>query len=149
MSLHSLVPQQRIVIILVLLVHHSQCLNSLDMINQAFKISEPTGHPILINWFSFCKATNCWVCTAFAIILEYSFHLWDPAPSSNIKYLTSAIDVYKSSGKHVTVTAAVENIFEEEKGLLFGEVEDIENSGKSTFAQKLIQIALENRLHLK
>ncbi|KAF8801697.1 hypothetical protein BYT27DRAFT_6788105 [Phlegmacium glaucopus] len=26
-----------------------------------FKISEPTGHPILINWFSFCKATNCWV----------------------------------------------------------------------------------------
>ncbi|KAF8808199.1 hypothetical protein BYT27DRAFT_7190334 [Phlegmacium glaucopus] len=86
---------------------------------------------------------------AFAIILEYSFHLWDQAPSSSIEHLTCAINVYKLSGNHVTVTAAVEKIFEEEKGLLFGEVEDIENSGKSTFAQKLIQIALENRLRLK
>ncbi|KAF8801439.1 hypothetical protein BYT27DRAFT_7198216 [Phlegmacium glaucopus] len=85
---------------------------------------------------------------AFAIILEYSFHLWDPAPSSSIKYLTSAIDVYKSSSKHVTVTAAVEKIFEEEKGLLFGEVGGIEHFGKSTFAQKLTQIALENWLSL-
>ncbi|KAF8800533.1 hypothetical protein BYT27DRAFT_7262934 [Phlegmacium glaucopus] len=81
---------------------------------------------------------------AFAIILEYSFYLWDQAPSSSIKYLASTIDVYKSSGKHVTVTAAVEKFFEEEKGLLLGEVEDIENLG--TFAQKLAQIALENRL---
>ncbi|KAF8800540.1 hypothetical protein BYT27DRAFT_7200165, partial [Phlegmacium glaucopus] len=81
---------------------------------------------------------------AYAIILEYSFYLWDPAPSSNIKYLTSAINVYKSSGKHVIVTAAVEKIFEEEKGLLFGK-QYIKNSAKSTFAQKLIQIALENR----
>ncbi|KAF8815111.1 hypothetical protein BYT27DRAFT_6825376 [Phlegmacium glaucopus] len=85
---------------------------------------------------------------AFSIILEYSFHLWDPAPSSSIKYLASAIDVYKSSSKHVTVTAAVEKIFEEEKRL-FVEVEGIENSSKSTFAQKLTQIALENCLHLK
>jgi hypothetical protein len=82
----------------------------------------------------------------FAIILEYSFYLWDPAPSSSIKYLTSAVNVYKSSGKHVIVTAAVEKIFEEEKEFLFGEVEDIENSGESTFAQKLVQIATENRL---
>ncbi|KAF8805159.1 hypothetical protein BYT27DRAFT_7192817 [Phlegmacium glaucopus] len=130
------------------------------------RLFEPTGHPILIDWFSFCKATNCWVWywsviihdfyfilfsfhIAFAIILEYSFHLWDPAPSSSIKYLISAVNVYKSSGKHVTVTAAVEKIFEEEKELLFGEVADIENSAKSTFAQKLIQIAVENGLHLK
>jgi len=70
--------------------------------------------------------------------------LWYSTPLGNIKQLTSAIDVYKSSGKHVTATEAIDMIFEEKH--LFGEVKGSEDPGKSTFAQLLTQIALENRL---
>jgi hypothetical protein len=66
-------------------------------------------------------------------------------PSSNIKLLTSAIDFYKSSNKHVTVNKAVDMIFEEEKHL-FGDAKGSEDSSKSAFSQLLVQIALDNRL---
>jgi hypothetical protein len=82
--------------------------------------------------------------TALAIILEHSFYLWARAPSPNIKPLTSAIDVYKSSGKHVTATDAIDKIFGED---LFGKGKSSGDPSKSDkFAQLLAQIALENRL---
>jgi len=45
----------------------------------------------------------------------------------------------------MTATEAVDKIFEEERHL-FGEAQVHEDPGKSAFAQRLAQIALENRL---
>jgi len=81
-----------------------------------------------------------------AIILDYSFYLWDTSPSNSIEFLNSAIDVYKSSENHVAVTEAIDMIFEEQKGLLFGKAQDSGASSKSTFAWQLTQVALKNRL---
>jgi len=82
---------------------------------------------------------------ALAIILDYSFYLWNSSPSNSIESLNSAIDVYKSSGNHVTVTKAIDMIFEE-KGLLFGKAQGSRNFSKSIFASQITQVALKNRL---
>jgi len=81
-----------------------------------------------------------------AIILDYSFYLWNSSPSSSIESLNSAIDVYKSSGNHVTVTEAIDIIFEEQERLLFEKGQDSRSSSNSTFAQQLTEVALKNRL---
>jgi len=85
---------------------------------------------------------------AFSIILEHSFYLWDQTQSNSIQYLTSAIDVYKSSGKHVTVTKAIDTVFKEEERHLFEEANGSDDPGESAFVERLAQIALENRLSI-
>ena len=83
---------------------------------------------------------------ALAIILDYSFYLWDSSPSNSIEFLISAIDVYKSSGNHMTVTEAIDIIFEEQERLLFEKGQDSRSSSNSTFARQLTEVALKNRL---
>jgi len=78
---------------------------------------------------------------ALAIILEHSFYLWDPAPSNNIQYLISAIDVYISSKKHAAVIQAVDNAFKADERAFGSRV-----APESTLAERLVRIALDNRL---
>ncbi len=91
------------------------------------------GHPRSVLFFFHFN-------TALAIILEHSFYLWDKSPLSGTKHLITATNVYKASEKHVTVMDAVKMVFEEDK------VEEAKGSKDLSFSQKLIQIALKNRL---
>ena len=86
--------------------------------------------------------------TALAIIAEQSFYLWDRAPSENPAFFISAIGTYESSSKHVTVMQAVDEAFKEDGGHLFEEVKGNEDPEKSAFAERLLQITLDNRLRM-
>jgi len=46
----------------------------------------------------------------------------------------------------MTVTEAIDIIFEEQKSLLFEKAQGSRDSSKSTFARQLTQVALKNRL---
>jgi len=83
---------------------------------------------------------------ALAIIAEHSFYLWDQAPSNNASILTLAVDIYQSSTKHTTVTEAVDEAFKEDGGHLFNEAKHCEYPQMSAFAERLVQIVLDNRL---
>jgi hypothetical protein len=72
--------------------------------------------------------------------------LWDRKPSNKATFLITAIDAYKTSNKHTAVTQAVDEIFNEHKGRLFEEAKRSRNPSKSAFAERLVQIALDNRL---
>ena len=80
---------------------------------------------------------------ALAIIAEHSFYLWEREPSSSKAPLVSAINAYKSSTKHIAVTQAVDEIFKDDQGAVgLGYTEE------SSFAKRLLQIALDNCLHM-
>ena len=81
-----------------------------------------------------------------AIIAELSFYLWDQAPSDNDAFLISAIEIYGSSTKHKIVVDAVNKVFKEDEGHLFDEAKYSRYPQKSTFVERLVQIALDNRL---
>jgi len=83
---------------------------------------------------------------ALAIIIEHSFYLWDRAPSNICDRLISAINVYQSSTKHATVTLAVDETFNAVERDLLKEAKGSRSPEKSTFAETLAQIALDNRL---
>jgi len=72
--------------------------------------------------------------------------LWNSSPSNSIEFLNSAIDVYKSSENHVTVTEAIDIIFEEQERLLVEKGQDSRSSSNSTFAWQLTEVALKNHL---
>ena len=81
-----------------------------------------------------------------AIIAEHSFYLWDQAPSNNDAFLITAIKIYESSTKHKTVMDAVDKVFKEDEGHLFDEAKHSQDPQESTFANRLVQIAFDNRL---
>jgi hypothetical protein len=60
--------------------------------------------------------------------------------------LISAIDAYKSSAKHTAVTQAVDEIFKDDGGHMFKGAVGIEDTAESAFAERLVRIALDNRL---
>ena len=84
--------------------------------------------------------------TALAIIAEHAFYLWDRAASDDASLFISAIDAYNSSAKHTAVTQAIDEVFAEDGGRLFDDAKDSEDPTESTFAERLAQIALDNRL---
>jgi len=83
---------------------------------------------------------------ALAIIAEHAFYLWDRAPSDDAGFFISAIDAYESSAKHTAVTQAIDEAFAEDGGRLFEDAKDSDNPKEFTFAKRLVQIALDNRL---
>ena len=83
---------------------------------------------------------------ALAIIAEHAFYLWDRAPSDDAGFFISAIDAYESSAKHTVVTQAIDEVFAEDGGRLFEDAKDSDNPKESTFGERLVQIALDNRL---
>ena len=72
--------------------------------------------------------------------------MWDRKQSDAIKYLTSAIDTYKSSGNHVNVVRAVNEAFK--RRFVVGDVEGGEDPSESTLDQLLRQVVLENLLRM-
>jgi hypothetical protein len=72
--------------------------------------------------------------------------LWDQHPSNKATFLIIAIDTYKTSNKHTTVTQAIDELFNEDEGCLFKEAKSSKNPEESAFAKRLLQIALDNRL---
>ena len=62
--------------------------------------------------------------------------------------MISAIGTYESSGKHATVMQAVDEAFKEDGGHLFKEAKGSEDPRNSAFAERLVQIALDNRLRM-
>jgi hypothetical protein len=62
--------------------------------------------------------------------------------------LITAIDAYKTSNKHTAVTQAIDEIFNEDKGHLFEGAKRSINPSKSAFAERLVQIVLDNRLRM-
>jgi hypothetical protein len=72
--------------------------------------------------------------------------LWDQKPSLKTDCLISAIEVYKSSAKHAAVTQAVDEAFKEDEGHLFEDAKGSDDPSKSAFAERLVQIALNNCL---
>jgi len=83
---------------------------------------------------------------ALAIIAEHSFYLWDRESSNKATFLITAIDAYKTSNKHTAVTQAIDEIFNEDRGHLFKEAKCSRDPKESAFAERLLQIALDNRL---
>jgi hypothetical protein len=84
--------------------------------------------------------------TALAIIAEHAFYLWDRAASDDASLFISAIDAYNSSAKHTAVTQAIDEVFAEDGGRLFEDAKDSDDPKESTFGERLVQIALDNRL---
>jgi hypothetical protein len=74
--------------------------------------------------------------------------LWDRAPSNNAAFFISAIGTYESSGKHATVMQAVNEALKENGGHLFKEAKGRKDPWESAFAERLAQIALDNRLRM-
>ena len=74
--------------------------------------------------------------------------MWDRAPSNNAAFFISAIGTYESSGKHATVMQAVDEAFKEDGGHLFEEAKGSRDPEMSAFAERLAQIALDNRLRM-
>ena len=72
--------------------------------------------------------------------------MWDQAPSNNDAFLISAIKIYESSTTHKIVMDAVDKVFKEDEGHLFDEAKHSQYPQKSTFVERLVQIALDNRL---
>jgi hypothetical protein len=87
---------------------------------------------------SVTKICSLTIGVALAIIGEHSFFLWDRDKSSWKTCVAAAVDCYKQSPSCNAVAHAVDVIFPHKTF----ETE----SGKNTFAQQLVQIALDNRL---
>jgi len=89
---------------------------------------------------------------ALAIILEHSFYSWDRAPSSHSQYLISAIDIYISSKEHAAVIQAVDDTFKADDTFkvddrsFFKRAFGSKAARQSTLAERLVCIALDNRL---
>ena len=77
--------------------------------------------------------------------MEHSFFLWDQKPCKDSDCIAAAVDLYKVSSNCHAVMEAVDRVIREDQGQFFQAGKDHEHV-REAFAQKLTQIALDNRL---
>jgi len=80
---------------------------------------------------------------ALIIILEHAFHLWDQHPSNGC--VAAAIVQYTTSPNCHAVMQAIDTTFSTSGVDIFKDVDSIHLS-RETFGERLVQIALDNRL---
>ena len=84
------------------------------------------------NFFSECSDSEYCLLLAIAVIADFSFFLWDQAPSNTEMHMVLAYEKYKASCNETTLQEAIKKAFQ--------------NHDHKDFPDKIVKIALDYRL---